>query len=74
MKTNIRIEIHLIDNRLVRSFLPSTFSDMQKERDALIHRFELLKIEAVKRNVSLSVADLHWGVTEAEAKSVIMHL
>lgn len=66
---NRRFESHLIENRQVRIFLSSTFSDMQKERDALIHTFELLKIEAAKRNVSLSVVDLRWGVTKKEAKS-----
>lgn len=66
---NTRFENHLIDNRQVRIFLSSTFSDMQKERDALIQTFEMLKVEAAKRNVSLSVVDLRWGVTEEEAKS-----
>lgn len=42
---------------------------MQEERDALIKTFEMLKIEAAKRNVSLSVVDLRWGVTEEESKS-----
>ena len=64
---NTRFENHLIDNRQVRIFLSSTFSDMQKERDALIQTFEMLKVEAAKRNVSLSVVDLRWGVTEEEA-------
>lgn len=64
-----QFESHLIDNRQVRIFLSSTFSDMQDERDALIQTFEMLKIETAKRNVSLSVVDLRWGVTEEEAKS-----
>lgn len=63
------IDNHLIENNQVRIFLSSTFSDMQEERDALIQRFELLKIEASMRNVSLTVVDLRWGVTEQEAKS-----
>ena len=66
---NTRFDNHLIDNRQIRIFLSSTFSDMQKERDALIQTFEMLKVEAAKRNVSLSVVDLRWGVTEEEAKS-----
>lgn len=66
---NTRFDNHLIDNRQIRIFLSSTFSDLQKERDALIQTFELLKVEAAKRNVSLSVVDLRWGVTEEEAKS-----
>ena len=64
-----RLDNPLIENRQVRIFLSSTFSDMQEERDALIQTFELLKVEAAKRNVSLSVVDLRWGVTEEEAKS-----
>ena len=59
----------LIDNRQIRVFLSSTFSDMQAERSALVKTFEKLKIEANKRNVTLSVIDLRWGVTEEEARS-----
>lgn len=66
---NTRFDNYLIDNSQIRIFLSSTFSDMQKERDALIQTFEMLKVEAAKRNVSLSVVDLRWGVTEEEAKS-----
>lgn len=69
MENTSRFDNHLIDNRQVRIFLSSTFSDMQEERDALIKTFEMLKIEAAKRNVSLSVVDLRWGVTEEESKS-----
>lgn len=58
-----------IDNRQIRIFLSSTFSDMQKERDALIKTFNSLKVEANKRNVTLSVVDLRWGVTEEEART-----
>ncbi len=66
---NTRFNNHLIDNRQVRIFLSSTFSDMQKERDALIQMFETLKVEAAKRDVSLSVVDLRWGVTDEEART-----
>lgn len=31
--------------------------------------FEVLKVEAAKRNVALSVVDLRWGVTQEEAKT-----
>ena len=68
-KRNCRLDNRLIENRQVRIFLSSTFSEMQEERDALVQTFEMLKIEAAKRNVSLSVVDLRWGVTEEEAKS-----
>lgn len=60
---------YLIDNRQIRIFLSSTFSDMQAERSALVKTFEKLKHEANLRNVSLSVIDLRWGVTEEEAHS-----
>ena len=59
----------LIDNREMRIFLSSTFSDMQQEREALIKTFQSLKIEAIRRNVTLSVLDLRWGVTDDEARS-----
>lgn len=60
---------HLIENRQIRVFLSSTFSDMEEERSALIKTFERIKIEASRRNVYLSVIDLRWGVTEEEAQS-----
>ena len=64
-----RFDNHLIENRQVRIFLSSTFSDMQEERTELVKVFEILKVEAAERNVSLSVVDLRWGVTKKEAKS-----
>ena len=38
-----------IENRQIRIFLSSTFSDMQEERDGLVKTFNSLKIEANKR-------------------------
>ena len=70
MNTESRFDSnYLIDNRQIRVFLSSTFSDMQAERSALVKTFEKLKIEANRRNVSFSVIDLRWGVTEEEAHS-----
>ena len=60
---------HLIENRQIRVFLSSTFADMEEERSVLIKTFERIKVEASRRNVYLSVIDLRWGVTEAEARS-----
>lgn len=60
---------HLIENRQIRIFLSSTFSDMKEERRELIRRFDRLKIEANRRNVYLSVVDLRWGVTEDDSQS-----
>ena len=57
------------ENRQIRIFLSSTFSDMQEERDALVKTFNSLKLEANRRNVTLSVVDLRWGVTEEEART-----
>lgn len=61
---NRRFESHLIDNREVRIFLSSTFADMDSERSALVKLFNKLKLEANRRNVSLSLLDLRWGVTD----------
>lgn len=66
---NNRFESHLIENREVRIFLSSTFSDMDAERSALVKRFDKLKLEANRRNVSLSLLDLRWGVTDEEART-----
>lgn len=70
MNANKRFDSRrLIDNRQIRIFLSSTFSDMQGERDALIKTFNSLKIDAAKRDVALSVVDLRWGVTDEEART-----
>ena len=59
----------LIENREMRVFLSSTFTDMDKERNALVKTFELLRVEANQRGVSLSLIDLRWGITEEETRS-----
>ena len=66
---NRRFESHLIDNREVRIFLSSTFADMDSERSALVKLFNKLKLEANRRNVSLSLLDLRWGVTDEESRT-----
>ncbi len=70
MATQSRFDRHiLIDNRQVRIFLSSTFSDMQEERTALLKTFDALHVKAHRRNVDLTVLDLRWGVTDEEARS-----
>lgn len=59
----------LIENREIRIFLSSTFSDMDSERSALVKLFNKLKLEANRRNVSLSLLDLRWGVTDEESRT-----
>lgn len=69
MPSNPRFDSsHLIENRQIRVFLSSTFSDMESERNALVKMFGRLKIEANRRNVELTLIDLRWGVTEEEAR------
>ena len=68
-QTKNRFESHLIENREVRIFLSSTFSDMNAERSALVKRFNKLKVVANQRNVSLSLLDLRWGVTDEESRT-----
>ena len=59
-----------VENRQIRVFISSTFRDMQDERDYLIKRvFPALKEKAAKREVSLVVLDLRWGITEQESKN-----
>ena len=62
-------ENNLIGNHEIRIFLSSTFSDMDAERSALVKLFNVLKYEANKRNVTLSLLDLRWGVTEEESRT-----
>lgn len=62
--------MNTINNRDIRVFISSTFSDMQSERDFLIKKvFQRLQVEASKRNVSITPLDLRWGITEDETKS-----
>ena len=68
-KMNSRFESHLIENREIRIFLSSTFSDMDDERSALVKLFHKLKLEANQRNVSLTLLDLRWGVTDEESRT-----
>lgn len=66
---NQRLENHLIENREIRIFLSSTFSDMDAERSALVKLFQKLKMEANRRNVALSLLDLRWGITDEESRT-----
>ena len=67
--TYSRFESHLIENREVRIFLSSTFSDMDEERTALVRLFHKLKLEANKRCATISLIDLRWGVTVSESRT-----
>ena len=64
-----RFNSHLIENHEMRVFLSSTFSDMDAERSSLVKLFHKLKLEANRRNVTLSLLDLRWGVTEEESRT-----
>lgn len=58
------------DNRQIRIFLSSTFSDMQGERNELVNNvFPRLRMLAAKREVSFSAIDLRWGIKPEDAKS-----
>ena len=58
------------NNREVRIFLSSTFSDMQEERNYLTKRiFPKIRQECEKRGVNFSVLDLRWGITEEESRT-----
>lgn len=59
----------LVNNRHIRIFLSSTFSDMGEERTELVKTFEILKLEAAKRDIHLSIIDLRWGITDEECTS-----
>ena len=60
----------LIENRIIRVFISSTFDDMGNERSELIKKtFPMLREKAAQRDVTLTEVDLRWGITEAESKS-----
>lgn len=58
-----------LESRSIRVFLSSTFRYMQAERDALVKLFNRLAAVAARRDVSVSVVDLRWGVTEDAARN-----
>lgn len=61
---------NLIDNRQIRVFISSTFSDMNNEREYLMrHIFPKLRKNASKHDVTLTEIDLRWGITEDESKN-----
>ena len=58
------------NNREIRIFISSTFSDMQGEREYLIKKvFPRLQAEAKKNYVAVVPIDLRWGITEEDAKN-----
>lgn len=58
-----------IENRVIRIFISSTFSDMQEERDMLILKvFPKLSKIAAQRDVMIVPLDLRWGITDEAAK------
>lgn len=59
----------MIANNIMRIFLSSTFIGLEKERSYLMTKvFPMLKLEALKRGVSLFPLDLRWGVTKEQAE------
>lgn len=59
----------IVKDRRIKVFLSSTFKDMSEERDYLARNvFMELEAEALKRNVSLNLLDLRWGITAEESK------
>ena len=42
---------------------------MGEERTELVKTFEILKLEAAKRDIHLSIIDLRWGITDEECTS-----
>jgi hypothetical protein len=55
--------------QLMRVFVSSTFVGLEKERAYLMTKvFPVLKMEALKRSVSLFPLDLRWGVTKEQAE------
>jgi hypothetical protein len=60
---------HLIENRQIRTFISSTFRDMQAERDHLAQVvFPGLRCYAVERDVTLQELDLRRGISEEKSK------
>ena len=63
-------DLHLIENRMIRVFVSSTFLDMAAERKYLIEKtFPKVRVYCQKKNVRFVERDLRWGITSDEANS-----
>ncbi len=59
-----------LEDRVIRVFISSTFSDMGAERDVLVKSvFPRLAAVAAKRDVTVVPLDLRWGITDDMARS-----
>lgn len=57
-------------NRKVRVFISSTFSDMARERDIIVHSvFPRLRQEFTPQMIDINEVDLRWGIPEEDAES-----
>src|ERR1051326_802668 len=60
-------QLRISDQRYIRVFVSSTFSDMQAERDHLVKfTFPQLRKLCESRAVTLGEVDLRWGITDEE--------
>jgi preprotein translocase subunit SecA/nephrocystin-3 len=58
------------NNRQIRVFISSTFSDMQEEREYLFYNvFPKVRKVAESRDVKLVEIDLRWGITYEESSN-----
>lgn len=57
-------------NRKVRVFISSTFSDMQQERNIIVHSvFPRLRKVFSSRLIDIAEVDLRWGIPEEDSES-----
>lgn len=57
-------------NRKVRVFISSTFSDMQHERNIIVHSvFPRLRKEFSEKLIDITEVDLRWGIPEEDAEN-----
>ena len=58
----------VVDARVIRVFISSTFRDMIEERDNLMtHTWPQLRSLCQERHVELVEVDLRWGITESQS-------
>lgn len=57
-------------NRKVRVFISSTFSDMERERNIIVHSvFPRLRQEFSSQMIDITEVDLRWGIPEEDAEN-----
>jgi len=69
------VDIVISEDREIKIFISSPFTDMQEERDLMVKKvFPKLRKLCDERDVSMSYVDLRWGITGSQSQQGAMLL